>query len=86
MCIIYPVIIIGAGLAGLSASKEFTKLGVQSLILEARDRVGGRINTISFGDGVVDAGASWIHGEGPGTGDSEIYKNTMNPLYEIAVK
>jgi monoamine oxidase len=41
----YDVIIIGAGIAGLGASKKLSDHGIRHLILEARDRVGGRINS-----------------------------------------
>ena len=44
---IYDVIIIGAGLAGISAAKELQDAGYRVLVLEARERVGGRINTLS---------------------------------------
>lgn len=40
-----PVIIIGAGLAGLSCATRLTQLGVQCVVLEATDRVGGRVRT-----------------------------------------
>jgi monoamine oxidase len=40
------VIIIGAGAAGLAAARELSAAGVETVVLEARDRVGGRIHTI----------------------------------------
>lgn len=57
------VIIIGAGIAGLAAARALTGRGVVPLILEARDRVGGRIWTVSLEREPVDLGASWIHGK-----------------------
>lgn len=45
-----PVIILGAGLAGLTASYELQKLGIPSVILEARNRPGGRLWTVRGGD------------------------------------
>lgn len=45
------VVILGAGAAGLVAARELRALGNQVTILEARDRVGGRIHTHYFGDG-----------------------------------
>ena len=36
------------------------------MVIEGRDRVGGRICSVPFADGKVDLGASWIHGIGPG--------------------
>jgi monoamine oxidase len=63
------VIIIGAGAAGLSAARTLSKLGYSILILEARDRIGGRIHTI-MDEGFtipVEAGAEFIHGDLPYT-------------------
>ena len=41
---IYDVIIIGAGASGIGASMSLTKKGIEHIILEARDRIGGRIS------------------------------------------
>lgn len=58
------VIIVGAGFAGLAAARELTKRGVSTLVLEARDRVGGRVlNHPIDGGQVLDVGAQWT---GPG--------------------
>jgi monoamine oxidase len=51
------VIVIGAGLAGLSAAYDLHRAGWQVTVLEARDRVGGRVHSIrSFSDGLVAEG------------------------------
>jgi monoamine oxidase len=56
-------IIIGAGLSGLSCARELEHHGWNVVILESRDRVGGRVWTDCFLNGsVVDIGASFIHG------------------------
>ena len=41
------VIVIGAGIAGLAAASELAEAGLSITVLEARDRIGGRIHTIS---------------------------------------
>jgi monoamine oxidase len=50
------VIILGAGLAGLTAAYELTRLGYDCVILEARQRAGGRTWTVRGGDQVVEVG------------------------------
>lgn len=56
------VLVVGAGAAGLTAANALTAAGIETVVLEARDRLGGRIWTDDV-DGVpVDLGAAWIHG------------------------
>ncbi len=60
------VVVVGAGLAGLTAARELTTEGIDVRVLEARDRVGGRTYTTLFEDGTpIDLGGQWI---GPGQG------------------
>lgn len=57
------VLVIGAGAAGIAAARQLAEAGVPVEILEARDRIGGRVHTTaSWPDLPVDIGASWIHG------------------------
>ena len=55
---IKDVIVIGAGIAGLSAARALADRGVNVQVLEARDRIGGRVWTVDR----LDLGAQWIHG------------------------
>lgn len=56
-------LVIGAGLAGLAAARELQAMGHEVLVLEGRDRTGGRIHTSrQWSDLPLDLGATWIHG------------------------
>ena len=58
----YDVIIVGAGAAGLVAAKLLAESGKKILLLEARDKVGGRIQLIEDFSFPVQGGAEFIHG------------------------
>ncbi|KAE9015844.1 hypothetical protein PR003_g14302 [Phytophthora rubi] len=65
----YRVVVIGAGLAGVSAANELLSSGhfdtSDVCVLEAQTRIGGRVQTKSFSDSLpvnVEVGAAWIHG------------------------
>ncbi len=54
------VLVVGAGLAGLIAARDLTAAGRSVLVLEARDRVGGRVVNQDIGDGkIVEMGGQW---------------------------
>src|SRR5712671_8235505 len=56
------VAIIGAGAAGLGAAHALKHSGLSTVVLEARDRVGGRAHTIMASPDVVfDVGCGWLH-------------------------
>ncbi len=57
------VIVVGTGLAGLAAAQKLKSHGLNVIVLEARDRIGGRIWTSHKWPQIpLDLGASWIHG------------------------
>ena len=57
------IIVIGAGVAGLVAARSLINAGHRVKILEARDRIGGRIFPHRVGPATVDLGAAWSHGD-----------------------
>ncbi|MFC4139023.1 MULTISPECIES: FAD-dependent oxidoreductase [unclassified Microbacterium] len=58
----YDTIVVGAGMAGTTCARMLQDAGQRVLVLEARDRIGGRMNTDRSAGFPVDLGASWIHG------------------------
>jgi hypothetical protein len=48
-------------MAGLTVANALAQAGVACVVVEARERVGGRLHTIDFPGGPVDMGGSWIH-------------------------
>lgn len=55
------VIVVGAGISGLRAAAVLHRKGCDVVVVEARDRIGGRILTTRKGDSVRDIGAAWMH-------------------------
>ena len=55
------VAIVGAGAAGIAAATRLMQAGVSALMIEARDRVGGRAHTIPAAGDVIDLGCEWLH-------------------------
>lgn len=56
------VIVVGAGVAGLTTARLLADAGRDVIVLEARDRIGGRTWTADVGGAKVDLGAAWAHG------------------------
>ncbi len=66
------VLVVGAGMAGLAAARSLADAGWPVRVIEARDRIGGRVHTDRDWGVPLEMGASWIHG------------TTGNPLMELA--
>ncbi|MBT5415254.1 MAG: FAD-dependent oxidoreductase [Rhodospirillaceae bacterium] len=56
------VVVVGAGLSGLAAAKSLVNQGAEVVVVEARDRIGGRILTDFSMGPPFEVGAGWIHG------------------------
>ncbi|WOL18620.1 hypothetical protein Cni_G27417 [Canna indica] len=70
------VIIVGAGMSGISAAKRLFDLGVTDiLILEATNHIGGRMRSTRFADLNVEMGANWVEG---------VNGKEVNPIWEMA--
>lgn len=54
------VIVVGAGIAGLAAAWQLKQSGIQVLVLEAEQIVGGRMQSIQIDDALVDSGAQFL--------------------------
>ncbi|CAK8673921.1 unnamed protein product [Clavelina lepadiformis] len=76
------VIVVGAGIAGLAAARQLTSFGVEVIVVEARDRVGGRISTFRKGKYVADLGAMVVTGLG-GNPITVISKQINMELHKI---
>lgn len=77
-----PILIVGAGLAGLSAAIELTKAGIPILVVEAQSRCGGRVRTVQLPDSKqsADCGATYFHGtKGNAAWDLALKYKLINP-------
>jgi len=61
----YDVIVIGGGFCGITAARECRRAGYRTLVLEARNRLGGRTFTADFNGRPVDLGGTWVHWSQP---------------------
>ncbi|KAK4614065.1 Polyamine oxidase FMS1 [Fulvia fulva] len=55
------VVVVGAGISGLRCAAVLQRHGIEVVVLEGRDRIGGRIHTTRSEKGVRDIGAAWLH-------------------------
>ena len=80
------VVIIGAGAAGIGAAEFLYNNGIDFIVVEARDRLGGRIWAQDFKGFVVEMGANWIHGqhdEDFDPNDANSSPKFTNPVWEF---
>jgi monoamine oxidase len=61
----HDVVVVGAGMAGLTAARALAEAGLKVLVVEAQDRIGGRIWTRHVGEEAIELGAEFIHGRPP---------------------
>ncbi|NMG17040.1 putative amine oxidase [Aromatoleum bremense] len=59
------VVVVGGGFAGVTAARELAHAGARVLLLEARNRLGGRTFYTHFGDKKVELGGTWVHWSQP---------------------
>ncbi|XP_011873166.1 PREDICTED: lysine-specific histone demethylase 1A [Vollenhovia emeryi] len=79
------VIVIGAGIAGLAAAQQMQQFGLEVIVLEARDRVGGRIATFRKSNYIADLGAMVVTGLG-GNPVTTLSKQINMELHKIRQK
>src|SRR3954470_4103669 len=79
----YDVLILGAGAAGLMAAKSLNDAGLEVYVVEARDRVGGRIWTVADprADVPIELGAEFLHGHAPEV--FNLIRGYGLPFYEV---
>ena len=72
------VVIVGAGASGIAAAQVLHQANINFLLLEADQKIGGRIQSEKFGDYLIENGANWIHGTYCAHNSS-----IFNPIWEL---
>ncbi|WP_367136864.1 flavin monoamine oxidase family protein [Saccharothrix sp. HUAS TT1] len=70
------VIVVGAGFAGVTAARELRSAGLRPVLLEARDRIGGRTRTADYEGQVIEYGGQWV---------SDAHTNVMAELRRYGI-
>ena len=61
----FDVVVIGGGFAGITAARDVRKSGLSCLVLEARNRIGGRTFSADFEGTAIELGGTWVHNTQP---------------------
>ena len=76
----FDVIVVGAGVAGLGAGQKLAALGLRAVVLEARDRIGGRCYCDNTFPAPFDFGGQFFQQVVPNA-----FGGTNNPLYDLYI-
>lgn len=78
------VLILGAGLAGVTAAAKLHEAGVDFLLIEGQAQIGGRVRGAEFAGKKIELGANWVHAAGKRNGSCDA--NFNNPIWDLVLK
>lgn len=81
--VLFDAVVIGAGIAGLTAAQRLEDHGLKIVVLEARDRVGGRMWSLDRGTGAIELGATWFWPNEPMV--QELLKRSGQAIFQQAI-